>query len=338
MFGEHLAVLAAAMILDVAVGDPAWLWRRLPHPVSLVGRLVSGFDRAFNRTGRRPWLLKALGAMTVTLLLIAALAVGALIELALAAIPYGWVATAIVISVLLTGRDLWNRARAIAKAFETGGLDAARAAFALLPGDSAGLDEARLCRATIEKVACGFADGLVAPVFWFALFGLPGLLACKAVNVADAAVGHLSLRHRDFGWATARLDDFFNLPAGRIAGHLITLAAPLAGGSVAGARAVMRRDAPRHRSANAGWPEAAMASALGVTLGGPRRYSGILVDDVYLNAAGRREAIPGDIRRALKVYVGAGVILLAIVALATGAFLLAGKADFRWLLPGWARA
>ncbi len=337
IFGEHFAVLAAALALDAIVGDPAWLWRRLPHPLTVVAGFVARLDRVFNRAGRRPEMLKALGAASVGFLVLMALLLGGLIEFVLSGIPYGWIGTIVIVAVLVAGRDLWDRARTVAQALETGDLNSARDAFAQLSGDSSSLDEARLCRATIEKLALGLSDGVIAPVLWFAVFGLPGIFACKAVSAADATVGHLSLRHRDFGWATARLDDFFNMVPGRIAGHLIAFVSPLAGGSPMAAREIMRRDAPRHRSTNAGWPEAAMASALGVTLGGPRRYSGILVDDVYLNATGRREATPADIRRALKVYAGAAAILFAVIAFIAAMLLLAGRIEFRWLLPGWTR-
>jgi adenosylcobinamide-phosphate synthase len=147
------------------------------------------------------------------------------------------------------------------------------------------------------------------------------MLAYKAINTADSMIGHLSPRHRDFGWATARLDDLINLPASRLAGGLVALAAPAAGGRVATAFAVMRRDASRHRSPNAGWPESAMAGALGIRLLGPRIYDGRLSDAPYQNAEGRT-ATPDDIRRALVVYVVAGLLLLAGVTIA-GALVIA---------------
>jgi adenosylcobinamide-phosphate synthase len=154
----------------------------------------------------------------------------------------------------------------------------------------------------------------VAPALWFAVFGLPGLFAYKAINTADSMIGHLTDHHRAFGWATARLDDLVNLPASRLAGFLVALAAPVAGGGIGDALRVMARDAGKHRSPNAGWPEAAMAAALGLALAGPRRYAGIIVNDPFVNATGRREARPDDIRNALRVYVFANVWLIALTA------------------------
>jgi len=193
-------------------------------------------------------------------------------------------------------------------------LDAARTAVAHIVGrDPASLDEPRIARAAIESLAENFSDGVVAPVLWFAVLGLPGLFAYKTINTADSMIGHLDARHEAFGWAAARLDDLVNLPASRLSGALITLAAPLAGGKPARALRVMLADAGKHRSPNAGWPEAAMAAALGIALAGPRRYAGVIVADPFVNEGGRLDAGPTDIRCALKVYVGANAALLALV-------------------------
>jgi adenosylcobinamide-phosphate synthase len=156
---------------------------------------------------------------------------------------------------------------------------------------------------------------VVAPAFWFALLGLPGLAAYKAINTADSMIGHLSARHADFGWAAARLDDLVNLVPSRISGGLIALAAR---GRTARqlALATMLNDAGKHASPNAGWPEASMAGATGLALGGPRTYDGALANDAWLNAAGRRDATERDIRRAVRIYIEAGAILFAVALLA----------------------
>jgi adenosylcobinamide-phosphate synthase len=182
------------------------------------------------------------------------------------------------------------------------------------------LDEAGVCRAAIESCAENFADGVVAPVFWLALLGLPGLLAYKAINTADSMIGHRSERFEAFGWAAARLDDLVNLAPARLAGALLAMVAPLAGVSIAASFKVMRRDAPSHRSPNAGWPESAMAGALGLALAGPRHYAEGRVDDPFLNAEGRTSVAPDDIGRALDLYFaaclveGASYAALALVA------------------------
>ena len=314
-------MLAAALALDALAGDPDALWRRLPHPIVLLGRLVGTVDRRLNHDHAAPGARRALGVAAIAFIAGFAFAAGWVIEALLAQLPFGWVGTVVLAAVLLAGRSLYDHVRAVHAAFAAGGLAAARTAVARIVGrDPETLDAPAVSRAAIESLAENFSDAVVAPAFWFALLGLPGLLGYKAINTADSMIGHLSPRHRDFGWAAARLDDLVNLPASRMAGLLVALAAPVAGGSFATAFAVMRRDAPGHRSPNAGWPEAAMAGALGIALLGPRVYEGRLSDAPYLNAEGRL-AEPDDIGRALRVYTVACGILLAVVTLAAVAVL-----------------
>ena len=318
----HLWMLAAALVFDALVGDPDWLWRRMPPPVVLLGRLVGTLDRRLNRDDATPATRRALGVVAIAFIAGFAFAAGLVIEALLAPLPFGWIGTVILAAILLAGRSLHDHVRAVHAAFASGGLDEARIAVGRIVGrDPATLDAGGVSRAAIESAAENFSDAVVAPALWFALLGLPGLLAYKAINTADSMIGHLSPRHRDFGRAAARLDDLVNLPASRLAGSLVALAAPAAGGSVATAFAVMRRDAPGHRSPNAGWPEAAMAGALGVALLGPRIYEGRLSDAPYLNPEGRR-AVPDDIARALRVYRAACGILLVAATLAGAAVLV----------------
>ena len=315
----HLWMLAAALALDAAVGDPDAVWRRLPHPVVLLGRLVGGLDLTLNRTRFWPGFRKALGVLAVLVIAAVAAAIGFAVEYLFGLIPYGWIGTVIVAAILLAGRSLHAHVRAVALAFAAGGLDAARIAVSRIVGrDPASLDEAGVCRAAIESTAENFSDAVVAPALWFALLGLPGMLAYKAISTADSMIGHMSPRYEQFGWASARLDDLVNIPASRLAGLLIALAAPAAGGSIPEAFRVMRRDSPGHHSPNAGWPEAAMAAALGLALLGPRRYRGVLTAAPYLNAAGRRQATPDDILRALRVYRAAWALLFLFAAIAGG--------------------
>jgi adenosylcobinamide-phosphate synthase len=184
--------------------------------------------------------------------------------------------------------------------------------------DPEALDEAGVCRAAIESTAENFSDGIVAPAFWYLIAGLPGILAYKAVNTADSMIGHRSDRYRAFGWAAARLDDLLNYIPARISGALLTAAAPAVGGSAKGALNAMLRDARKHRSANAGWPEAAMAGALGLALAGPRIYASGRVEDAWMNASGRPNAKPSDIASALRLLVAtclAHAFLVAVVGL-----------------------
>ena len=309
----HTWMLAAALVIDGLVGDPEFIWRRIPHPVALIGGLIGYLDRWLNHDGAAPRPRRWLGAVALVVVVAVSAAAGFGLERLFGTIRHGWIGTIIVAALFLAGRSLYDHVAAVVAAFGNGGLPAARKAVGRIVGrDPASLDEAGACRAAIESAAENFSDAVVAPALWFLLLGLPGLLAYKAINTADSMIGHLTPRHKDFGWAAAHLDDIVNLPASRLSGAFIALAAPLAPGSIGTAFAVMRADARRHRSPNAGWPESAMAGALGVALAGPRRYRGVLVDDPFLNAGGRRRATPVDIRRALRVYAGAAAALLVV--------------------------
>jgi len=313
--GDHLWTLALALILDAIVGDPDWLWRRLPHPVVGVGRFVGWMDRTWNRADVSAGRRKGAGVFAIVVVVAVAATVGWFIEALIDTAEHDWSAPFIVVlvAVLLAGRSLYDHVAAVAGAYASDGLAAAQHALARIVGrDPESLDEAGLSRAAIESLAENFSDGVVAPAFWFALLGLPGLFAYKAINTADSMIGHRSPRHRDFGWASARLDDLANLLPARLSAGAIAVAAPLAGGAIAAAFRVVGADASNHRSPNAGWPEAAMAGALGVSLSGPRSYDGMVGDEPYLNASGRAPAI-GDIRRALRVYTGAWVLVFLAV-------------------------
>lgn len=303
--GDTLLLVVAALAFDAALGDPDWLWRRLPHPVVWIGRLIGALERRLNRaewSGRRRRLA---GIATVVLLLAVAIVVGGLLEDSLEGTWSLFLLKALIASTLIAQRSLYLHVARVRDAFANGGLDAARKAVAMIVGrDPDRLDEAGVARAAIESAAENFSDGVVAPVFWLALFGLPGLIAYKAINTADSMIGHRSERYLDFGWAAARLDDVVNLVPARLSGLLVACVAPVAGGSIADALRVMARDAGKHRSPNAGWPEGAMAGALGIALAGPRVYADGVADDPYLNVHGRT-ATPDDIRRALRMLAAA---------------------------------
>ncbi|MCP4385529.1 MAG: cobalamin biosynthesis protein [Hyphomicrobiales bacterium] len=316
-------MLAIALAIDAAIGDPDWLWVRLPHPVVLVGRLLDVLDRTLNRPRLGQTARRIAGVVALIVVTGISFVVGLGVETAFAQIPHGWIGTTLCVAVLLAGRSLYDHVAAVAAALDSGGLDAARDVVARIVGrDPSTLDEAGVCRAAIESAAENFSDGLVAPAFWFAILGLPGLAAYKAINTADSMIGHRSPRYADFGWASARLDDLVNLPASRLAGALLAIAAPLVGGSIGATFETMRAEAPRHRSPNAGWPEAATAAALDLALAGPRRYQENVVDDPFVNPAGREAATADDIRRALRLYLGAWGGLFGIAAIG-GAIILA---------------
>ncbi len=318
MLAANLAVLAAALGVEAALGYPPAMFRRLGHPVTWMGALIGRLERGLNRGTWPSWRRRLAGVLAV-LALLAGVALPAWVvqHLALAHLPR--TAALAVLGVLAASlpaqRSLWTHVRAVADALHQG-LPEARAAVGRIVGrDPASLDAPAVARAAIESLAENFSDGVVAPALWCALLGLPGIAAYKATNTADSMIGHRTQRHEAFGWAAARLDDLVNLPASRLAAAFLIAAAALhpRADAAAALRAVLR-DARRHRSPNAGWPEAAMAGALGLRLAGPRTYGGVRVEDAWMGD-GTACADAGFIRLALSVYRLACGLQLAVVGL-----------------------
>lgn len=309
-----------AMLAEILTGYPDAVFRRIGHPVVWIGHLADALDRTLNRGG--PWRRRAAGCLAAMLIIAVAASVGVVIA-ALLAGPIWLPAAAPLAGTLIAQRSLAEHVRQVAEALEEGGLAEGRAAVSRIVGrDPETLDVAGVSRAAVESLAENFSDGVVAPVLWLAIGGLPGIFAYKAINTADSMIGHRSERYRDFGWAAARIDDLVNLPASRLTAVLLGIAAALLpGASARGAARAVLRDARRHRSPNAGWPEATMAGALGFALAGPRSYGGVTVADAVMGDGGRRDLHPGDIRRALRLYwvadaVLAGGLAVLVIALA----------------------
>lgn len=312
---DPLLLLLAALALDAAVGDPPALFQRVPHPVALLGKLIAALERGLNRAELSDGARRAGGIAAVLVVVASAAVVGVVLDRVAAAWPWGWAIEIAAIAVLVAQRSLYDHVAAVARALETEGLAAARAAVRHIVGrDSESLDEPGVARAAIESLAENFSDGVVAPVLWFLALGLPGLCAYKAINTLDSMIGHRSPRYRAFGWAAARLDDLANLIPARLAGVLIAIAAAvLPGAGAAGAARTMLRYARVHRSPNAGWPEAAMAGALDIGLAGPRRYGTETVDDPWVGG-GSPAATAADIRCALRLFIVACLVEAAVVA------------------------
>ncbi|WP_245190836.1 adenosylcobinamide-phosphate synthase CbiB [Jannaschia formosa] len=295
-------MLALALILDALFGEPDWLWSRLPHPAVAMGRAVGWLDARLNRGTRR----QAKGALAVALLVSGALALGA----AIAWLPDFGLLEIAAAAILLAQRSLVDHVRAVADALRRGVPEGRRAVAMIVGRDTGGMDAAEVARAAIESAAENLSDGVVAPAFWFAVAGLPGMLAYKAVNTADSMIGYRTPRHEAFGRAAARLDDALNWIPARLTAVLILL--------VHGAWRhwpQVPADARLHRSPNAGWPEAALAPVLGVALAGPRSYDGVLQDFPWVNPAGRRDPGPAEIERASAALwrSWAGLLGLALV-------------------------
>ena len=310
-----LYIVVAALAFDALIGDPDWLWRRVRHPVAWIGTLIGYIDRRFNREDLSQQRRKLAGIASTAALVALSAAVGVLVQTIVQQLPMGNLMVALIASIFLAQRSLYQHVARVRSAFAEGGLAGARKAVAMIVGrDPEQLDEAGICRAAIESCAENFSDGVAAPVLWLALLGLPGLIAYKTINTADSMIGHRSERYQSFGWAAARLDDLVNLVPARLSALLLAVAAPIAGGSVSTSLRVVKRDAAKHRSPNAGWPEGAMAGALGVALAGPRRYATHRVDDPFLNAEATSQLVPNDIGRALDLYAAACVIEAAAYA------------------------
>ncbi len=306
-------VLFLAMAIDAAFGDPALLYRAVPHPAALIGKAVGGLDKAFNRGA--PFQRIVLGALTVAVVAGGGYALGWAVDAAIAPFRFGWLAGAVFASTFLSWRGLFDHVREVRKTLDQD-LEKGRAEVGKIVGrDPETLNEAGVARAAIESLAENFSDGFMAPVFWFALFGLPGIFAYKAVNTLDSMIGHRSERHEHFGKAAARTDDLANLVPARLAGLLFATAAMLIPGMNGGeAWKTMARDASKHRSPNAGWQEAPVAGALGLKLSGPRTYGAVALNEPWIGD-GRRDATAGDIARALRLYFGAGGLALVGVAI-----------------------
>lgn len=314
MLSETVPALLLALSIDAAAGYPGWAYRAVGHPVSWIGALIAALDRRLNRNDRTTRFRRLAGVATLICIVASAAGTAFLIQVGASEFRFGWIAVAIAASSLLASRSLYEHVRDVAVALETGGLNAGREAVSRIVGrDPDTLDEHGVARAAIESLAENASDGVVAPALWFVLLGLPGLAAYKAINTADSMIGHRTPKYKAFGWASARVDDVVNLPAARLTALFFAGAAIFTKASALGALASMMRDASRHRSPNAGWPEAAMAGALGLKLAGPRIYSGIRVDDATMGG-GRAEATASDIRRALILSKAAWCVMVALIA------------------------
>ncbi len=314
-FETNLLLLAAALLVEAAFGYPKGLTARLGHPVMWIGALIERIERRWNRPTLPDPRRRLNGAVCVLAVLIVSAGASIFLQGGAFLLASWWIAAlglGVLASSLFAQRSLHEHVAAVGEGLTFGGLTEGRIRVARIVGrDPETLDEAGVARAAIESLAENFSDGVVAPALWCALLGLPGAIAYKAVNTADSMIGHKSERYRQFGRFAARLDDLVNLPASRLsAGWIVLAAMTMPGASPGGATRAVRRDARRHRSPNAGWPEAAMAGALGLRLGGPRHYAEGPVDDPWMGD-GRAAATPDDIDKALRLYRRACAIQIA---------------------------
>ncbi|WP_432288118.1 adenosylcobinamide-phosphate synthase CbiB [Aminobacter sp. BA135] len=306
-----------SLLVELGLGYPDRLVRKIGHPVIWIGKLISFLDTSLNRATDTDALRRIWGVVALLVIVVVPATIAFALERLFGLLPLGMLLTAIAASSLVAQRSLGSHVKAVADALDSGGIIAGRKAVSQIVGrDPERLDEAGVCRAAIESLAENFSDGITAPAFWLAIGGFAGGAAYKAANTADSMIGHRTSRHEAFGWAAARFDDLINLPASRLTALAIVLAAFLVpGADPKAAWEAVWRDAQKHRSPNAGWPEAAMAGALGLALAGPRAYGGVLVEDAFMGAGGRRDANARDIRAALRLYWTADAILVGAIGL-----------------------
>lgn len=306
------AIMLVAMAIDALIGWPARLYAVVGHPVTWIGALIAKLDAWLNIEETDPGKRRLAGIATAVIVIAIAADLAWMISWFL---PEGW------IGVLIGGVLAWpfiaihsmhGHVRAVAQPLADGDLDGARGAVGMIVGrDPAQLDEPGVARATIESLAENTSDGIVAPVFWGTIFGLPGITAYKAINTLDSMLGHRSPRYEIFGWASARIDDVANLIPARLTGFLFAIVSP----NRRAALGTMMRDARHHRSPNAGWPEAAMAGALDIRLSGPRVYADGVAEEPWVNGEAADPG-PADIDRGLSLFRGALIALAVLVFIA----------------------
>lgn len=295
-------MLVVALVLDAILGEPKWLWSRLPHPAVLMGRVVNALDQSLNHGEHR----RIMGAFTVVALLALALTLGKVLAL------FGPVVEVICAAILIAQRSLVDHVAAIALGLRQSLAQGRGAVAMIVSRDTASMTGPQVTRSAIESGAENFSDGVIAPAFWFLVAGLPGLLVYKMINTADSMIGYRNDQYEDFGKAAARMDDLLNLIPARLTGFVIALTS----GQLHSWRAIVS-DARRHRSPNAGWPEAAMSRALDLSLAGPRSYDGEMRDFPWVNAPANKAITAYDIDACVaKLWQVWAVALAMTVALA----------------------
>jgi len=308
------AIMLCAMALDAFVGWPPALYDRIGHPVTWLGALIERFDKTLNRPEWHPATRKIMGVLLVLFAAGGTFYLGMFLQSLLSGSLIGFALSVLIVWPLIAVNSMYTHVEDVAVPLAENYLSEARAAVSLIVGRNPDeLDKAGIGRAAIESLAENTSDGIVAPVFWGALLGLPGIFAYKAINTLDSMVGYKTPKHLHFGWASAGLDDIVNFLPARLTGWLIALTTA----NRKAAFAVISFDAKKHRSPNAGWPEGAMAGALGVRLSGPRQYEGGMSDEPWVNENGR-DVEPADVMRALVIFkrtMYATAAILAILAI-----------------------
>ena len=299
-----LSCILLALILDAFLGEPVWIWSKIPHPTVLMGRIIKWCELKYNNGINR----KNKGILFIAFMVIFLAIFGYLIE----RLPFSAIWNILIVAILLSHKSLTEHVTAVSLGLQKN-LSQGRTAVAMIVGrDTANLAETDIARSAIESAAENFSDGIIAPLFWFLIGGLPGILIYKFVNTSDSMIGYKNIQYNQFGWAAARLDDLLNWIPARLSGLLICIVH-----QNNSALNIMWRDASLHRSPNAGWPESAMAGVLDVSISGPRSYEGVIKNYPFVNVDGKKKLTAVDIDNAVDVLwrswgglvLGCGIIL-----------------------------
>ncbi|MEM7067297.1 MAG: adenosylcobinamide-phosphate synthase CbiB [Pseudomonadota bacterium] len=324
MYEATLTILLIALVADWFFGEPEFLWSRFAHPIVLFGKTISFFDTRFNVSDASDDRKYRNGAFSICVLIAIALLAGLTLDWLIEFTGLiGWFVEVFIVFVLLAQKSLHDHVKAVVSGLREEGLDGGQKAVGMIVGrDPKLLDQSGVCRASIESLAENFSDGVVAPAFWYAIFGLPGIIVYKMINTADSMIAYKNEKYLWFGRVAAQIDDLANWLPARMSALLIAIGVGVRNGVDAGRGALKcaMKDNGLHRSPNAGWPEAAMAGGVGIALGGPREYPGETVAQVFLNASGKRDLGGPDIEKCLTVFARAcftlwGVVLVLLLLL-----------------------
>ena len=309
---NHFTMAAFALVLEYFVGYPQFIQRAMGHPVEWIGKLIAYLDEGLNDPDTEDADQRNHGIFAIVALCIAVAIPTFLVEKLLLSLHYGWIFNILLATAFIAQKSLRDHVADVARTLPQSIISARSEVAKIVGRNPTNLDESGIAKAALESLAENTADGITAPIFWFAVAGLPGIVVYKAINTADSMIGHKSEKYLHFGWAAAKLDDLVNLPASRLTGLLFAGAAWFKSKSRAQAALTsMWRDANKHQSPNAGWPEAAMAGALDLKFGGPREYDGETVELAYMGE-GRSQLTAADIDKGLELYDRALLILLAV--------------------------
>ena len=311
----HFTAAALALLIERLFGYPKPLYDKIGHPVEWIGTILVKLETLLYESEAEALQARLRGLTALLVLLFIVVVPAVLIGSILSTIKFGWIIEALLATAFIAQHSLYDHVGAVGRGLDTSLIEGRKAVAKIVGRDPVALDESGVVKGALESLAENTSDGIVAPVFWYVLLGLPGIVAYKAINTADSMIGHKSERYIYFGWAAARLDDLINLPASRITGLLFVSGAAW-NDSERGkiAMQAMWRDASKHQSPNAGWPESALAASLGVKFGGPRSYAGTPVDLPWMGE-GREVLNRDDIRKGLRLYGTAMTFLFFLLAL-----------------------